>query len=498
MAKRHAIASFTSVLSNQWDPIGPPAGGLRGPGEELLSTPTKSLVPTERLLAHLEDLPGLYGELVDWLAESTSSQSLILYRPDPLEDLPRGEARRAHPVLVRGELKLPEPLSVDRIRRNESGIADLTHFLLHLESDNRWLGALEGPGELPDFLQQNADSLARILRLGTRMSHLQEDSRHSHWTRSIHGMICEGASYEEVLDRVLETLSEVLGTPEVGFYTPQAHDFELRRALGFDGDEDRTRRMVTHGHLTDLGLMEENFLFEPVSDSDRSNLFIPLRTGDSFLGLLVAFRLEDPPKDFTLVDRHRINDFARLASVAVSNLELSTRLQSRVIHDDLSELKTEEYFRERVNQEVHRGDRYGFPCALLVFDIDEFQAINEEYGRTAGDTVLREMGRMIRNNFRQMDIGCRFQDDRFGVLLPHTRPVDALVAAERFHELMEAPLFSIQGQNISVQISGGLTSYPEDGDDGETLIRKADLAVYEAKQTGRDRIVTTQDLDEEE
>lgn len=455
-----------------------------------------SLDQWARLVRHMGDLESLYEEIESWLEDTLQDSPLIFYHPEPLEDLPHAQTKLAVPVLLRGELDLPDPLTIQRIRGNESGIVELSHYLLHFSADGTWLGAIEGPEPVNEIHQRAVEWVSEILELGSELEGLRNRSNLLEWVLELSRHLQDDDPESPFPERLLGMSSEILECEQLGYYVSAGGDFELKHAMGFSPEEHRSRRMISHQQLTEMGFLESRFMTQNVEDGDRINLFLPLQFGESFLGLMVGYEIPRPRDEFTAHEQNQLETLRVFASLMLSNLELSTRLQSKVLRDDLTDLKTEEYFRNRLQEEIQRGDRYGFSCTVLIFDIDKFERINEEYGRTAGDTVLREMGRIMRNNFRTIDISCRFEDDRFGVLLPHTEPRDALVAANRFHKLVSVPMFNVQGQDVSIEISGGLASYPEDGDDQEQLIKRASVALYEAKQTGRDRIVTSQHLEE--
>ena len=137
--------------------------------------------------------------------------------------------------------------------------------------------------------------------------------------------------------------------------------------------------------------------------------------------------------------------------------------------------------------QAKRGD-----LSIICVDIDRFKETNDEYGHRVGDEVLRRLGSILNNNFAEVGTVGRIGGDEFAVILPQQRADSAFILAEEVRKLVEdSPIpVHIAGRSLTVhfQITGGVASYPGDGSDRVDLLRKADEALYRAKQTGRNRI----------
>ncbi|WDL99238.1 GGDEF domain-containing protein [Alicyclobacillus sp. ALC3] len=127
------------------------------------------------------------------------------------------------------------------------------------------------------------------------------------------------------------------------------------------------------------------------------------------------------------------------------------------------------------------------PYSILVFDIDRFKQVNDTLGHSAGDIVLKGVSRLVQKNLRPSDVLIRLGGEEFAVLLPDTQSDDAVQIAERIRNLIERTTFAYQEEKISVTISGGVAE--RQGESLEALLDKADIAMYEAKTAGRNRIV---------
>lgn len=159
----------------------------------------------------------------------------------------------------------------------------------------------------------------------------------------------------------------------------------------------------------------------------------------------------------------------------------------RLSTDSLTGLLNRRAFLDRLDQERDRSRRYPQPMSVLVIDVDRLKGINDRGGHAAGDAALRAIGEAICRGLRATDIGCRFGGDEFAVMAPESDATAARVLAERIRSIAEGmPLPG--GLRVTVSI-GVACAAPTEGWTAEALLEKADRALYEAKRTGRNRVV---------
>ena len=165
------------------------------------------------------------------------------------------------------------------------------------------------------------------------------------------------------------------------------------------------------------------------------------------------------------------------------------RLRYLADHDDLTGLLNRRRFEEEVKRQLARCKRYDERAALLLLDVDGFKRFNDTYGHDFGDGVLRHVAEVIKGRLRGTDALCRIGGDEFTVLLPHTSPAKARSTAESLLEsLREAPA-DVRGQRAPVTASIGVAAIDSGTGDLDHVLTSADKAMYEAKRTGRDRVV---------
>ncbi len=170
--------------------------------------------------------------------------------------------------------------------------------------------------------------------------------------------------------------------------------------------------------------------------------------------------------------------------------DLLERVEILAITDPLTELFNRRRFETVLGKEFKKTKRYKSPLSCLMIDIDHFKKINDEYGHQTGDSVLYDIAQLIKNTFREVDIMARWGGEEFVVLLPLTNKKAALKSAARVLEIVSSHKFKgVPDKNITVSI--GIASIPSSSiDTEEKLVNASDLAMYEAKKKGRNRIET--------
>lgn len=160
-------------------------------------------------------------------------------------------------------------------------------------------------------------------------------------------------------------------------------------------------------------------------------------------------------------------------------------LQRLATHDHLTNVLNSSAFKRRVSQELPRARRYRRPGALIYLDLDDFKGLNDTHGHQRGDAVLRLVADALRRAVREVDIVGRMGGDEFAVLLPETDAQRAATTAQRLHESLRTAFDGSKALTASV----GVVSFSDTAITADDLLRLADQAMYEAKRTGKDRVV---------
>jgi diguanylate cyclase (GGDEF)-like protein len=170
------------------------------------------------------------------------------------------------------------------------------------------------------------------------------------------------------------------------------------------------------------------------------------------------------------------------AAVSISKAQL----WEMAVNDSLTGLYVRRYFMVRFHEEVSRTERYDKTLSVVMADLDHFKVVNDTFGHTAGDQVLKAVGEYLHGSIRDVDCVGRYGGEEFILLLPETDKAAAKGLAER---LRKGTADMKMGNLPNVTISMGVATFPEDGKNADELLLRADAALYEAKKTGRNRVV---------
>jgi two-component system cell cycle response regulator len=181
---------------------------------------------------------------------------------------------------------------------------------------------------------------------------------------------------------------------------------------------------------------------------------------------------------------------AQHAHIVLENSRLFERIKNLSMRDSLTELFNHRHSIELLASELQRVGRYAGGIGVLMIDIDHFKAINDLHAHQAGDLVLREISRRLREGLRTVDVLGRYGGEEFLVVLPQTAEADTRSTAERLRRAIGETPFRVGTKEFVVSISIGVAAYDSTGaDNPDAMIREADAALYRAKQGGRNRVV---------
>lgn len=314
-------------------------------------------------------------------------------------------------------------------------------------------------------------------------------------------IIAEHADHERMLPSVLELLARELRVekcsvmvlssrrelivketwPKYAAIDPAAPHITLEWGTGVAGIAVAERRIIN----APSGAADPRYR-KAAGDPGRSaNLVsVPLVTERETVGVLNLVNRRDGPFDPS--DHDLLETLARTVSVALAKVILN----EVAITDGLTGLYVKRYFNARLDEEGKRAKRYAHPLALVLCDLDHFKALNDTYGHQAGDEVLKRFAERLRDRARlDTDIPARVGGEEFALLLPMNGPEGARTLAERVRASVADAPFEVAGVSLSMTVSIGIAAIPDHAATPEELVRRADLALYEAKRAGRNRVV---------
>jgi diguanylate cyclase (GGDEF)-like protein len=305
---------------------------------------------------------------------------------------------------------------------------------------------------------------------------------------------------EELLGRILDSVQTAIPAAERGvlyLVAPSTGRLEVRATSGFNDPRIRRtgllrnnqsrramreRRPLLIADTAEAGAQGEDAEME----SFRSAIFAPLLLGDEVLGTLSLSASR--PKAFQQADLQLLVSFAATTTAALHNAMLHAELQKIAVTDPLTGLLNRRGMLEQGRLEVERSQRTGKPLSAVMIDIDHFKEVNDRYGHSTGDLVLCSLADRCRSLIRTVDIIGRYGGEEFAILLPETDMFQAAAIAERLRIAVESEPFFTEEGPVSITVSLGVSRAARVGADLQALIDQADMALYQAKQGGRNRV----------
>lgn len=217
-------------------------------------------------------------------------------------------------------------------------------------------------------------------------------------------------------------------------------------------------------------------------DKIQSAVIAPIRDNNITYGAMVLGHSDS--RDFIGKDQRVLMILGAVIGAALNKLFHYRYMKNIATRDGLTNIYNYRAFMERLQEEVERGERYQTPFTLLFSDLDKFKRINDEHGHQYGDQVLCEVAKLISNSVRSVDIVARYGGEEFVVIVLNTTIDDAFKTANRIRETIKNHSFEINGVRERITMSIGMAGYPEHADDSETLLARADEAMYRVKQVG--------------
>jgi diguanylate cyclase (GGDEF)-like protein len=228
-------------------------------------------------------------------------------------------------------------------------------------------------------------------------------------------------------------------------------------------------------------IQEDNVFIESETSFVNSIACIPMVVYSDVIGVINVTNKQDQ-KEFSDEDLQMLKAVADQAAVAVNKAQL----WDMAVTDSLTGLYVRRYFMAKLQEEIRRAERYNRVISIVMADLDKFKNINDTYGHDAGDLVLQTIGNFLQNNIRDVDIIARYGGEEFVMMIPEADQEAAFALSQRLrHQISKIEFDDIPPTTISL----GIATYPFDGSAWEDLIKKADAAMYAAKQAGRNKVV---------
>jgi len=312
-------------------------------------------------------------------------------------------------------------------------------------------------------------------------------------------------SLDAVLDSILESALELLSADDTHVFLYEHGVLSFAAAL-FDGHQQNEPYMHPRPHGLTYRVAREGTLLvvndtmtDPLFEDRRwegSIIGLPLKIGNQVLGVMTVGLKRS--HTFSEDEIRALKFLGDQAAIAIQNAKLYEQAQQEIAdrekaekaikhlanHDALTGLPNRRLFNERIIVEISRAQRNNQVIGVMLFDLDHLKKVNDSFGHNTGDLLLQAVAQRMVGLLRKSDTIARMGGDEFLLILPEMQqPNDAVNTADRILAALSKP-FHLEGYQVNITTSIGIAFYPDDGDEVDILIKKADVAMYKAKEKG--------------
>jgi diguanylate cyclase (GGDEF)-like protein len=331
--------------------------------------------------------------------------------------------------------------------------------------------------------EMNTRMEAMVRELSESLEQAREEGRRNRYLTELAGSI----DLDEVLSRTLEAGGAVPGVDAALVSIADDGGLPMVATLGLSADE--AHRQVISGPPDGHEARAISLVYQyppalaETAELVHSGVAVPVPGEAGPIGFLAVYSRAADHR-FAEEEIRELEELAQRAGPAIENARRFREARQLADLDALTGLHNRRYFHETLAREVSRAHRYGRRLALIVFDLDDFKAINDRIGHLAGDAVLAETAERVRDVVRSADIACRVGGDEFAVILPESATGDA---DQLYHRLLGAISSRSVGQAGRLFVSAGIAELQQD-DDPTTFFERADEALYRAKEEGKAQV----------
>ncbi len=338
-----------------------------------------------------------------------------------------------------------------------------------------------------DVMQELTNRMDGMMReLHTAFDRTTEDERRGRILGELGGSI----DLDEVMTRALEAAGSIPGVDAALVVLPgPTGEKPIVATMGLSAEEAERQAVAGPPDGREARSMQMSYEYPTGAEIDdgeliRHGLAVPIPGEAGPIGFMSVFS-RSAAHSFENGDRQTLEDLAERAGPAIDNARRFREARQMADLDALTGLHNRRYFHDTLGREVSRAHRYGRRLALVVFDLDDFKAINDRIGHLAGDSVLAEVAERVRSVVRSADIACRVGGDEFGIILPESTLTDAAQLSRRMQQAVSSRPIGDIGR---LSLSAGAADLRAE-DDGATFFKRADDALYQAKENGKAEVV---------
>jgi len=368
-----------------------------------------------------------------------------------------------------------------------------------------------------DISKQAAQQIALAIIKIRLFEEAEQRAKEAETLRSASAAIVATLEQDQAIERILEELNRVVPYDSASVLLCHGTEMEIVGARGFDNkSEILGMRFAMNSDTPNTEVFENQQPYilanapskyaafrEPPHNHIHGWMGVPLLIHDNLIGMLALDSMT--PNQFNQNHARLASAFADQVAIALENARLFEETRRLAIIDSLTDLFNRRHFMELARREFERSNRYQTPLSIIMLDLDHFKKINDTFGHLFGDQVLKTVAEICRNNLRSIDIIGRYGGEEFVILLPETpltrpagnhidtdqlNPLPAQIVAERLRKTFASEALDISGNTIKLTISLGVAEFATSDISIENVINHADQALLQAKNTGRNRVIT--------
>jgi diguanylate cyclase (GGDEF)-like protein/PAS domain S-box-containing protein len=351
------------------------------------------------------------------------------------------------------------------------------------------------------LMEQAAGQVALAIGRARSLESSQRRAQEAENLRQATAALTAALDLRQVLDNILDHLEQVIPYDRASVYLLEEQTLHAVAARGFVSEQQvlgynfpasnaiaQQIIQVSHPLILEDATLEPRFTGWIETGFVHGWMGVPLVIHGSLIGILTLGR--QVPGAFGRDQANLAQAFGSQAAAAIANARLFSEVQRLAITDPLTGLYNRRGFAEIGHREIERTRRYKRPLSCVLLDIDHFKRINDTYKHAIGDQVLRTLADRCRNRTREVDILGRYGGEEMVILLPETDRAGALVAAEHLRRDVADEPFETEVGPLWVTISLGVADSIDGKLELDALVDRADAAMYAAKQSGRNRVVS--------
>jgi diguanylate cyclase (GGDEF)-like protein len=375
-------------------------------------------------------------------------------------------------------------------RQGESPIArEYLLKLLDILATSLETYSLRGDGKEEELAQQLIEHRGLLLMLKQQTDELDA-------LKKLSINLTSSLDLPDVLDAVVtEAMRLVVNTRDVNIFLYKHQKLSFGAALDADGIRNKiwskprsnglTYTVARSGQEVIVEDVREHPLFQNITEIWSGSIIgMPLKVGDTVVGVMNLSRSKSGP--FSPSELRLLGLLADQAAVAISNASLHQLISRQAYSDTLTGLPNRRALDERLEEEVLAARRSNYSFAVIMMDLDGFKDVNDNYGHSTGDDVLRLVFNQMARGVRNTDFLARYGGDELTLILSQSDLSSAQIVTEKIIEGMKKIKPKLpDGRKFSLSISGGIALFPIHGRNGPDLLRAADTALYQAKKYDR-------------